>query len=57
MAAEEWMATCKDRYDKLYGIWATWINHTNKAVSNSLTDCPHQALASGMVRASQAPDP
>lgn len=28
MAAEEWMATCRDRYEKFYGIWATWKHYT-----------------------------
>lgn len=38
MAAEEWLATCKDRHDKFYSFWVTWIYYTGKAlpgISNS----------------------
>lgn len=28
-AAEEWMAQYKDRYEKFYSMWATWITYAN----------------------------
>lgn len=30
MAAEEWMAKCKDKYEKFYSIWATWMHYTGQ---------------------------
>lgn len=30
MAAEEWMTKCRDRHEKFYSCWATWIHYSGK---------------------------
>lgn len=45
MAAEEWMAKCKDKYEKFYSIWATWMHYTGQgkepAIGSSQIQSPN----------------
>lgn len=43
MAVEEWMAKCKDKFDKFYAIWATWIHYKSKDRASPLQVSPGAA--------------